>query len=252
MQIAHEDIMEKNYSITIEKTRKVLGTWYNRNLSLIGRIQVVNTLVASLYVYKMMVLPTMTKSMFKKIDNLIRDYIWKGKKSKIAYNVLQLSKKEGGLNLVNLSKRDKALKATWPSILHREEDYATIVYNIMRVSGLHHDIWRCNLSPEDVQGMKIKSEFWKDVLSSWCEFNYHSPKREDNQILWYNSRIRIANKPFYWKDIHQNGLMYVHQLFENSRLKSSEQMKRQYGVSILRFNGIKAALPREWQGILYV
>ena len=70
----------------------------------------VNTLVASLFVYKMMVLPIIPKHIVKHIDNIVRNYIWNGKKSKIAYNILQNPKKEGGLNLINITKKDKALK----------------------------------------------------------------------------------------------------------------------------------------------
>ena len=36
--IAHEDIIMKNYLPVIEKARKVLKSWYNRNLSLIGKV----------------------------------------------------------------------------------------------------------------------------------------------------------------------------------------------------------------------
>ena len=59
--ISHEDIVIKNYDQLLKKTDNVLNAWYNRSLSLIGKVQVVNTLVASLYVYKMMVLPTIPR-----------------------------------------------------------------------------------------------------------------------------------------------------------------------------------------------
>ena len=62
----------------------------------------------------MMVLPNMPKNTRKCIENEIRDYLWNGKKSKIALKILQNSKTEGGLNLVNLENKEIALKATWP------------------------------------------------------------------------------------------------------------------------------------------
>ena len=55
--IAHDDVIEKNYQPIIKKVDETLNKWYHRNLSLIGKISVVNTLIASLFVYKMMVLP---------------------------------------------------------------------------------------------------------------------------------------------------------------------------------------------------
>ena len=100
--ISHQDIVEKNYSMLVNKTKQVLNSWSNRNLSLLGKVQVVNTMVASQMVYKMMVLPMMPRNIIKNIENLIRSYIWSGKKSKISFSILQNPKREGGLNLVNL------------------------------------------------------------------------------------------------------------------------------------------------------
>ena len=54
--IAHDNIVDKNYSGIVDKARNILNAWYNRGLSLVGKIQMVNTLVASHFVYKMMVL----------------------------------------------------------------------------------------------------------------------------------------------------------------------------------------------------
>ena len=89
--IAHENLTEKNYHGIVEKTKSILNAWYNRGLSLIGKIQVVNTLIASLFVYKMMVFlvpyefPYCVVNVFydiiKNIDNTIREFIWNKKKS---------------------------------------------------------------------------------------------------------------------------------------------------------------------------
>ena len=49
--IAHEEVVAKNYSGIIDKVKKTLSNWKNRDLSLLGKVQVVNTLVVSLFVY---------------------------------------------------------------------------------------------------------------------------------------------------------------------------------------------------------
>ena len=103
--VAHEELTQKNYEEMPGKVRSILNSWQNRGLSLFGKIQVVNTLVASLFVYKMMVLPKMPKSIIKNIENIIRNYLWNGGKAKIAYNILQLPKEEGGLNLVDFRQK---------------------------------------------------------------------------------------------------------------------------------------------------
>ena len=181
--ITQEDLVEKNYDSIEKKVRKTLNSWVNRGLSLVGKVLVVNSLVASLFVYKMMVLPRMPKKVIKCVDNVIREFLWDKKKAKIAYTTLQNPKKEGGLNLVCLEKKETALKATWPQILYKEKEYAQIVYYSMKCSIIGEEIWRCTLSCQDAMSLKISNSFWKDVLVSWCEYNFYQNREVSNQIF---------------------------------------------------------------------
>ena len=139
--------------------------------------------------------------------------MWNGKKAKIAFDILKNPRNMGGLGLVNLRKKEMALKATWPQILKLKADYAEGVYSVLKCSGLKENIWRCNLDPEDIQSLKIKNKFWEDILFSWCSFNYNRNFRVQNQVVWYHSRIRVKNRPFFWKDLFDNGLLYLRQIF---------------------------------------
>ena len=245
--IAHENIHEKNYHPLIEKSRKVLNAWHNRGLSLLGKVQVINTLVASLFVYKMMVLSFMSKTFCKSMDNLFREFLWNGKKAKIALHVLQNPTSHGGLNLVNLPNKEIALKATWPQILTYEKDYSEVVYHNMRCTSIKEDIWRCSLGKEDVKDLGIKNQFWEDVLLSWCTYNIHQNTRVENQLLWYNSKIKIKHKVIMWRDVYQKGLRYVYQLFSDQKFKSDEQVRIEFGLTKMRYNSLKTAIPKEWK-----
>ena len=246
VQIAHQDIVEKNYGTIVEKVNHVLNTWYNRGLSLIGKIQVVNTMVASLFVYKMMVLPFIPEVMLKKIDNKIREFIWSKKKPKIKYKILQAPKIAGGLGLVDLHKKEIALKATWPKILYKEQEYAKMVYNILRIP-IEEDIWRCRIEPQEVKNLKLRNEFWEDVLHSWNQYNFFVSSRIENQILWYNSYIKVSGKMIMWKDVYQRGLKFVYQLYDDCQFKSDQQVWEEFGLTKLRFNSLKLVLPQSWK-----
>ena len=98
--------------------------------------------------------------------------------------------------------------------------------------------------------MKIGNSFWDDVLRAWCKYNYQNKDRVENQIIWYNSRIRMAGKPFFWRDCYLRGLLYVYQFFdENKNFRSSEYMYTHYGVTQMRYWGIQKAIPKEWRDI---
>ena len=135
-----EVLIEKNYAKTLNSASATLNQWANRSLSLIGKVNVVNTLIMSLFIYKLFVLPMIPHKLLKKIEQLVSDFIWNGKRPKIALKILQNSKKEGGLGLTNIRNREIAIKATWPKLLKTESDYAQMVYKLMG-NGLNEWVW---------------------------------------------------------------------------------------------------------------
>ena len=99
----------------------------------------------------------------------------------------------------------------------------------------------------DVSKLKIKNQFWEDVLKCWAEYNSTGSIRVENQLIWYNSLIRIDKKPIFWRDVYCKGLKYVYQLFQDKKFKSDETIYEEYGLSKLRYNGLKKAIPKEWK-----
>ena len=159
----------------------------------------------------------------------------------------KIVKRKGGLNLVNIRNKEIALKATWPKILIHEQDYSVIVYTQLRANGIKENLWRCSLNEEDVPFLRIKNPFWEDVLKCWCKHNYYKGRRIENQLIWYNSRIRVEGKPFVWNNSLDRGLLYVYQLFEGGEFKTYSQVWQEYGLSKLRYNSLKSAIPKQWK-----
>ena len=67
--------IEKNYEQLLTKSASVLSAWENRSLSLCGKVNVTNTLVSSLFVYRMMVLPSLPIKIEKQLDDMME---WNG------------------------------------------------------------------------------------------------------------------------------------------------------------------------------
>ena len=100
--ISHEDIMSKNYDTVLNKVSAVLKIWSKRSLSLMGKVPIVNSLTASLFVYKMMVLPLLTPQIVQRYEGIITNFLWNGRRPKIALKMLQNAKRFGGLSLVDI------------------------------------------------------------------------------------------------------------------------------------------------------
>ena len=116
------DIQHENLKKTLIRAEEITKSWQNRQLSLIGKVQVVNSLICSLFVYRLQVLPLLTKEAEARIIEIITRFIWNARKPKIRYRQLTLDYQDGGLKLANIGLRDKVLKIEWVRSLLQDND----------------------------------------------------------------------------------------------------------------------------------
>ena len=245
-----EELMETNYGRLIEKTLRITEDWGHRNISLLGKINIVNTLIASLFVYKLSVLPTPPSKIIKTFDTIIQKFLWNGHKPKISMDVLQSSKEDGGAKLVDIVVKDASLKAAWVKTLLCDQYPQDMVYEILGVK-LKPEcmLWCCNLHQSDVDLVvqPSRNKFWKDVLRSWCKYHYRErpEETEEDEIIWLNSQIRSDRKPICWEQCSKQGLLYVSQLIRNGSYITYDDAKTKFGVSLMQYNILKSAIPRQ-------
>ena len=193
------ELLQINYDKVEKKVDDVLGNWANRRLSLIGKVQVINTLIASLFVYKMTVLPRIEAVRIQSINSKLTSFLWAGHCPKIATSTLQHTKDTGGLGLVDLGVKDDALKVSWIKMIFDGAYPHEVPHNRLHRE-LQEKIWMCNLHHKDVHRVILdvdQSTFWVDVLTAWCK--YHYKKWRETPVLWLNSDIRVANAPIWWR-----------------------------------------------------
>ena len=78
-----------DYQNALEKMKNVNNIWYYRTLTLMGHCLIVNTLCESLFVYPLSVLKDTTNNFIKEVESAISNFIWRGKKGRIALQTLQ-------------------------------------------------------------------------------------------------------------------------------------------------------------------
>ena len=86
--------------------------WKLRKLILKGKILKNNTRFIPQLLHISTVLET-PDWVIKRYNNIIRDFIWEGKPSKIKHTCLINSIKEGGLKLQNIESKVASLKFKW-------------------------------------------------------------------------------------------------------------------------------------------
>ena len=254
VDIVHDSkkLTQINYLPLIKKAEGILYAWGNRSLSLYGKIMIVNVLVASLFVYKMSVLPTIPESIIKALNKVIERFIWNGRRPKIKLEILQISKQNGGAGLVNFEYKDMALKSAWLQSLLTDKLIEVFAYNNLN-KYLKELIWAVNIVPDDVNKC-FKKGFWTDVLYAWSRLKNVSEAAEVepiNQIIWYNSKIRIAGKPIFIERAFKNGLIYVSQLISiEKEYIPTNIISTMYNLTLLESNAIITCLKKEWKDLI--
>ena len=242
---------DENFQSIVHKLHKVVGKWHNRKLTLHGKVQIINALMGSLFVYKCNTMLHMNVKQIKEIEGIFRHYLWNGKKDKIPLWVLQLDKKDGGLRLVNLGARQRALKVRWVHRVETDPFLRECAYSNLDVL-LRDKIWLCNLSEAHVRDL-FPPSFWRTVLEAWACVNCHNPEYQAQvleQILWYNSNILIAQKPIRWGRAIQAGVWDVRSLWNDTcnDFYTYERFQEIYGSCItwLEYTSLLKAIPRIW------
>ena len=111
-------------------------------------------------------------------------------------------------------------------------------------------IFECNLAPDDVSKLFTMTEFWPQILHAWAQLHYINdvdPQHIGEQIIWYNSHIKVANKPFLWKKTYAKGLVHVKQLFANNKMLGFTDAQDKFGLNFLQMRSLIEAIPKPWK-----
>ena len=90
----------------------LLKLWSQRNLSLKGKICIINSLIISLFVYPASILGIDAKIQ-DEIDYAIFNFLWDNKPAKIAKVVIQSEIRKGGLKMPNIYKKVRTWRLMW-------------------------------------------------------------------------------------------------------------------------------------------
>ena len=196
-----------NYKQLMSTTRNICQIWSKRSSTLLGRILIVNTLIVPTWVCTLQVLKTPPKEIISEFKKVISQFLWEEKRAKIAHDKMILPYKKGGLKLADIVNKDTALKVKWAQC-----DRLLNVNLSQMFDQIHtlskEDRWLCNTSRKDIIKMYEDSIF-RDIMIAWAAVNHHNPTSKNqilNQMLWYNSFIKIQNQMLYIPHWYKAGI----------------------------------------------
>lgn len=101
-----------NFKPQLTKIRGICESWNARSLSIKGKVTLVNSLLISLLQYQSASIFT-PPQVFKDYRKLVAEFIWNGRKAKVAYATLILPVAQGGLNVMDLDTRVQVSTLQW-------------------------------------------------------------------------------------------------------------------------------------------
>ena len=250
-----KQMLDMNFSPLLQKAQATLQLWKRRGLSLFGKIQIVNSLIASLFVYRLAVLPTPSDSYFKKLKVIINDFIWNERKAKIKYEILIGRKDQGGAGLACIRKKNDASKMSWINKVKTNLQTRTLCESILGIK-LGKMIEHINLSRKDICYILPNLDctiFWHDVVRTWVSMSHEKPNSKDEilkESLWWNSNIKIGNKPIFWQRCYDSDIRFIRDIWNEDKKEfySLEEINQKYGpdINFIQYHGIKQAISKEW------
>ena len=151
------------------------------------------------------------------------NFLWNDKGDKIKRNILINDYSEGGLKMIDIASFNRSLKATWiKKYLDKENcgSWKSFFDSELEKYGSEVTLTG-NLNIKDSRTIiKVSDPFFQEILEIWSDANYEENIMPDYHFrlspLWYNSLIRVENRPVFYKDWFLKGITKVEHLMNDS------------------------------------
>ena len=250
--------LNSTFSKILTKMNAITKLWRQRGLTIKGKVSIANSLLGSLLVYPMQVMPMITKNINQKITKILQEFIWNGRKPKLKMNVMCANVKDGGLGLFDPMLKDKALKIAWvPRIINMCPVSKSLSYSVINPVVKNDEFWMLNIHPKDVPQICKADPFWRSVITSYAEVNYHEITNFDvlmHERIMYNSHIKVANRLFNLPQLTEIGISEFQDIVDsqNAKLYDHQKIQEVYDIKLgyLDYASLISAIPKKWKAML--
>ena len=246
---------EENIKPKLMLMHNLLNIWSSRNLSLKGKITVINSLIVPLFIYPASIME-IDKDTLVEIDAALFKFLWSNRKPKIAKNVIQGQYKDGGLKMPNIFEKVNAWQLIWlkRAQLNPHRMWVKIIDSIIKDIKFTDLMYtHSTLNNKYVTKLPL---FYQKMLTLWNKIRTHdtgSVQSIQSQIIWLNDSVTIEKKIFFWEKWYRHGIVRIKDLLDsNGNFLSPENMQTKYNIrcSFIETLQIRQAIPFQWRKLL--
>lgn len=237
-----------NFDPALAKMRRVCTSWDLRNLSLKGKVVILNTLVLPIIYFQCTMLPVPATTL-EQTEKIISAFIWKNKKPKISRLCLEKSTGKGGLGLHNIRNRVKAAKISWLKRLAKPPSEPWHFYLEFKTDMTGVEVAQRRVRQK--RKMKRVALFFSEVYEYWFQLFDKEPAVEiaiRNELLWGNKFLRGRVKKKHETFCQAKGIHKINDLLTYGKIMTDEEFLERYGSSppTRMLTDLAQVIPHHW------
>ena len=213
MSYEKEECEKLNYEKKITKCQSLMNDWKGRNLTLIGKVQILKTFILSQFLFVTSVL-AMPSRYVNQVNKMILSFLWGGGKVLISQKVLYRNKINGGLEVPDLQKMLTVSNIKWIKryLMDTTGYWKYFLIHFLKSCNLDINILlQSNYGPKSLRMLYKIPEFYRNVLYDFIKYIETSTRRSN--FLWYNQNIMIQCKPVYYRELFDVGIHNISDLY---------------------------------------
>ena len=207
----------------IDKLTLKLNIWRQRDLSFIGKTLLIRSIGISQILYAIEMKPINLDNV-KRINSILFNFLWSGKKYRIKRDIVFLPREMGGLGMTDLNCLLKAKRISWITrtlLDASNQNWAAIIKNHLCCLDKKFDIKFFALkvtNSTDLIKQAAIPIFYKECILAFQELLRKSGEDNKYSIAWCNDRFILNGKPIALSHWSRDGLKSVHDLYHNNTL----------------------------------
>jgi len=239
-----KDCIKLNFDEKFLEVKALYKIWLKRQLTPLGRVAVLKSLILSKLVHLWLLLPNPPDSIIVAMQKTVFQFVWNLKNDRISRKVSVKNVNQGGLGIPDIRRYMDALKLTW-----------------IRKLFTSNMKWKCFLNCNEKLALSLDktgsavglfmnvNDFWTDVFNAYFDFGKNICVETVDEVvsepLFCNDKILINKKPFCCRKWIKEGVYLIaHLLDENGNFMLYQAFRDKYNIhtDFLKYNGCVQAI----------
>ena len=222
-----------NYTEKLSEVERLFRIWVKRNITPLGRIAILKSLILSKLVYLWMLLPNPPDNVISRLQLICYQFVWKKKNDKINRKTATKDVGNGGLVIPDLNMQIRALKLSWIRRLgNTDHKWKNICVQ------LHPHLNNLEkYGPCFINFKKKQNLFWLHTFKAYKLFYDKVHIKTEQEVLaepvLFNEKFKIGGNVITNTKLVDKNVWYVaHFLKENGSFLRYEEFIRKYDMNL--------------------